>query len=167
MNNKVAAAMNEQIKWEFYSGYMYLSMAAYFDELGLAGFSQWMKNQYEEEIYHALKMFKYVQEAGGRVTLEAIEQPPSEWASALECFEFSLEHEKSVSKRINDLATLAQEEKDHATYIFLQWFISEQVEEEDTFGTVVNKLRLVGDGGGLFMLDRELGARTFVRPADV
>lgn len=166
LNKKVEAAMNEQIKWEFYSGYMYLSMSAYFNELGLSGFATWMQNQYEEEIFHALKMHKYVTEAGGRVKLEAIDQPPHTWDSALDCFEYSLNHERSVTERINNLATLAQEEKDHATYIFLQWFISEQVEEEDTFGDVVNKLRLVGDGGGLFMLDKELGVRTFVRPPD-
>lgn len=165
MNAKVEAAMNEQIKWEFYSGYMYLSMSSYFGDLGLPGFAQWMKNQYEEEVFHALKMMKYVEEAGGRVILEAIDQPQRDWDSALNCFEFSLNHEKSVTERINNLASLAQDERDHATYIFLQWFISEQVEEEDTFGTVVNKLRMVGDGGGLFMLDNELGSRIFARPA--
>lgn len=163
---KVEQAMNEQIKWEFFSGYLYLSMASYFHELGLSGFAAWMEAQYEEEVFHALKMYKYVTEAGGRVLLESIDQPQHEWESPLDCFEFSLNHEKSVTKRINDLATLAQEEKDHATFIFLQWFVTEQVEEEDTFGDVVSKLKLVGDGGGLFMLDRDLGTRVFTRPAE-
>jgi ferritin len=161
---KVEDAMNEQIKWEFYSAYLYLSMASYFQDLGLAGFATWMEAQYEEEIFHARRMFTYVSEAGGRVLLAGIDEPKHDWDSALACFEYSLNHEREVSRRINDLATLAQEEKDHATFIFLQWFISEQVEEEDTFGDVVNKLKLVGDGGGLFMLDRDLGTRVFTPP---
>ncbi|MBU1249437.1 MAG: ferritin [Proteobacteria bacterium] len=165
LSKSIEKAMNEQIKWEFFSGYMYLSMATYFHELGLTGFAIWMENQYEEEVFHALKMYKYVTEAGGRVKMQAIDQPQHDWKSALDCMEYSLKHENMVTKRINDLASLAQDERDHATFIFLQWYVSEQVEEEANFGDVVNKLKLVGDGGGLFMLDRELGARTFVRPA--
>ncbi|MEF2146028.1 MAG: ferritin [Desulfovibrionaceae bacterium] len=164
LSPKMEAAINEQIKWEFFSGYLYLSMSAYFADLGLPGIAKWMEAQYQEEVFHAMKMFRYVNESGGRVTLQSIDQPQHEWKSPLDCFEFSLNHERLVTRRINDLATLAQEEKDHATFIFLQWFISEQVEEEDTFGDVVSKLKLVGDGGGLFMLDRDLGLRVFTPP---
>ncbi len=164
LTKKIENAMNEQIKWEFYSGYLYLSMSSYFHDLGLAGFASWMENQYEEEVFHALKMMKYVNDAGGCVKLQAIDQPQHSWESPLDCFEFSLNHELLVSSKVNALATLAQDEKDHGTFIFLQWFVSEQVEEEQTFGDVVNKLKLVGDGGGLFMLDRDLASRIFTRP---
>lgn len=165
LSKKMEEAINEQIKWEFFSGYLYLSMSAYFSGLGLPGFAKWMEAQYQEEVFHAMKMFRYVLESGGTVGLQAIDQPQHAWKSPLDCFQFSLNHERSVTKRINDLASLAQKEKDHATYIFLQWFVSEQVEEEDTFTDVVGKLKLVGDGGGLFMLDRDLGARVFTPPA--
>jgi len=164
LTEKMESAINEQIKWEFYSAFLYLSMAAYFADLGLPGFATWMEAQYEEEVFHARKMFAYVLESGGKVRLQALDEPQHEWKSPLECFEFSLEHEKHVTERINNLASLAQEEKDHASYIFLQWFVSEQVEEEDSFSDVVGKLKLVGDGGGLFMLDRDLGVRVFTPP---
>ena len=164
LSKNMEAAINEQIKWEFFSGYLYLSMAAYFTDLGLPGFARWMEAQYQEEFFHALKMYKYVLESGGKVLLQAIDEPKHGWKSPLDCFEFSLDHERHVTKRINDLASLAQKEKDHATYIFLQWFVSEQVEEEDNFSGVVGKLKLVGDGGGLFMLDRDLSARVFTPP---
>ncbi len=166
LSPNMEAAINEQIKWEFFSGYLYLSMAAYFADLGLPGFAKWMEAQYQEEVFHALKMYRYVLESGGKIRLQAMDQPEHQWKSPLDCFEFSLNHEKLVTRRINDLADLAQKEKDHATYIFLQWFISEQVEEEDSFSDVVGKLKLVGDGGGLFMLDRDLGARVYTPPAD-
>lgn len=166
LSEKMEQAINEQIKWEFYSAYLYLSMSAYFQDLGLPGFAQWMEAQYQEEVFHAMKMFRYVGEQGGRVRLQSIDQPDHEWASPLACMEFSLNHEREVTRRINELASLAQDERDHATFIFMQWFVSEQVEEEDTFGDVVGKLKLVGDGGGLFMLDRDLGTRVFTPPTN-
>jgi len=123
-----------------------------------------MDVQFQEEQFHARKMFDFVNEKGGRAILQSIEAPPSVWKSPLAAFEFALKHEYQVTKRINDLMTLAQKENDHASAIFLQWFVSEQVEEEASFGDTVNKLKMVGDGGGLFMLDRELAARVFVPP---
>ena len=158
-------AFNEQIKWEFYSAYLYLSMQSYFQDLGLPGFANWMNVQYQEESFHAMKMYNYVLECGDKVQLQAIDAPPHAWKSPLDCFQFALEHEKVVTKRINDLATLAQKENDHASFIFLQWFVTEQVEELASFSDAVAKVKLVGDGGGLFMLDRDLAARVFTPPA--
>ncbi|MDP2848145.1 MAG: ferritin [Humidesulfovibrio sp.] len=165
LSKKMEKAFNDQIKWEYYSAYLYLSLSAYFQNLGLKGFANWMDVQFQEEQFHARKMFDYVNEKGGRVMLQAIEAPGNTWKSPLAAFEFALNHEFVVTKRINDLVTLAQKENDHASAIFLQWFVTEQVEEESNFGDTVNQLKLVGDGGGLFMLDRELAARVFVPPA--
>ncbi len=154
-------ALNEQIKWEFYSAYLYLSMASYFESISLAGFAQWMKAQAVEESIHAMKFYNFVHERGGRVELQGIDQPPTSWESPLDVIEFGLRHEQEVTKKINNLAELAQQEKDHATYIFLQWFITEQVEEEDSFGSLVERIKLVEQApGGLFMIDRELAQRT-------
>jgi len=164
LTKKMEKAFNDQIKWEYYSAYLYLSLSAYFSSLGLTGFANWMDVQFQEEQFHARKMFDYVIEKGGRMTLQGIEAPPSVWKSPLAAFEFALKHEYVVTSRINALIDLAQKEKDHASAIFLQWFVTEQVEEEANFGDTVNKLKLVGDGGGLFMLDRELAARVFVPP---
>lgn len=165
LSKKMEKAFNDQIKWEFYSAYLYLSLASYFQGLGLPGFANWMNIQFQEEQFHAMKMFNYVLEKGGKIQLQAIDAPPHAWKSPLAAFEFALNHEYHVTKRINDLMDLSQKEKDHASGIFLQWFVSEQVEEEANFGDTVNKLKLVGDGGGLFMLDRELAARVFTPPA--
>ncbi|MHC1751787.1 ferritin [Humidesulfovibrio sp.] len=164
ISKKMEKAFNEQIKWEYYSAYLYLSLSSYFTSLGLPGFANWMDVQFQEEQFHARRMFDYVNEKGGRAILQAIDAPPSVWKSPLAAFDFALKHEYVVTKRINDLMTMAQKENDHASAIFLQWFVSEQVEEEASFGDTVNKLKLVGDGSGLFMLDRELAARVFVQP---
>lgn len=157
------AALNTQINKELYSSYLYLSMAAYFDSVDLEGCSNWMKAQTQEEIIHAMKMFDYVNECGGKVVLEAIDKPRVEWDSPLEAFQQAYEHEQYVTSLINELMNVAQEEKDHATQIFLQWFISEQVEEEASANGVVQKIKLAGEGG-LFLVDRELGQRTMPIP---
>ena len=166
ISQKMQDAINDQITWEFYSGYIYLSMSAWFDSQGLPGFAKWMMAQYKEEIFHGMKMLDYVGEAGGTVELGAIDKPRKEWSSPLEAFEEALEHERGVTARINNLANIAMDERDHATGIFLQWFISEQVEEEASVGEIVDKLKLVGDGGALFMLDRDMAARVFTEPAE-
>ncbi|MGE4552055.1 MAG: ferritin [Desulfovibrionaceae bacterium] len=158
------AAFNEQIKWEFYSAYLYLSMQSYYQDLGLPGFANWMNVQYQEETMHAMKMYDYVLECGGKVQLQAIDAPPFAWKSPLDCFQSALEHEKVVTKRINDLTSLAQKENDHASFIFLQWYVTEQVEELSNFSEAVSKVKLVGDGGGLFMLDRDLATRVYTPP---
>ncbi len=162
MTQRMIDALNDQIKWEFYSSYLYLSMSAYFSDLGMSGFANWMWTQSREEVYHGMKFFKFVNERGGRVKLMPIDQPTHTWESPLHVFEDALAHERVVTQRINDLANLAIEDKDHATNIFLQWFITEQVEEEDSFNELLGKLKLIdGRGEGLFMIDKDLGARVY------
>ena len=160
LKESIEKALNKQINWELYSAYLYLSMAAYFDSINLKGFSHWMRMQFQEELNHAMKLFDYVSERGGRVVLEAIEKPPSEWKSPLDAFEAVYNHEVKVTGLINELVELALKERDHATYNMLQWFVNEQVEEEASADEIVQKLRLVGDEGrAIFMIDRELAQR--------
>jgi len=161
--NKMTDAFNEQIKNEFYSAYMYLAMSAYFSDLGLPGFANWLRIQAKEEVTHATKMYDYVLTRGEKVILKTIDAPPATWESPLAVMEAGLEHEKFVTRCLNELTDLAVQEKDHASQIFLSWYITEQVEEEQSFGDIVSALRLIkGEGQGLLMMDRELGARTFV-----
>ncbi len=164
-NTKMLDELNEQIKHEYYSSYLYLSMSAYCAGAGFNGFAHWLRVQADEELLHGNKIYDYILTRSGTITLAAIPAPPHTWKSPLEVFEASLEHEKFVTSRFNDMADLAIKSKDHATNIFLQWFINEQVEEEDNFTTIINNLKLVkGDGRGLLLLDRELGARPAAAP---
>ena len=166
LNQRMEDALNEQHNAELYSGYLYLAMSAWFQSINLSGFAAWMRVQAQEELVHAMKFYDYINERGGRVTLKTIDGPPSEWDSPLAAFEGAYAHEQKVTGMINGLVDLAREEHDHATEIFLQWFVSEQVEEEDSANEVVQKIKLMGEAsGGLFMLDRELGQRTFTSPA--
>ncbi len=166
LSERMEKALNDQINAEFYSAYLYLAMAAYFESMNLNGFGNWMRVQAQEELTHAMKFYDYVYERGGRVVLAAVDAPPKEWESPLAAFEGAYAHECKVSAMINDLVNIAIEEKDHATNNFLQWFVSEQVEEEASADDVVQKLKLIGDhGNGIFMLDRELGQRVFSAPA--
>ncbi|WP_202318950.1 ferritin [Archaeoglobus neptunius] len=167
ISEKMVEALNRQINAEIYSAYLYLSMAAYFESVGLKGFANWMRVQWQEELAHAMKIYDYVAERGGRVRLYAIEEPPSEWNSPLDAFEHVYQHEVKVTGMINELAELAISEKDYATYNMLQWFIAEQVEEEASASEIVEKLRLIGsDGRGLLMMDSELGQRQFTPPQE-
>ena len=160
ISEKMAKALNNHLNKEFYSAYLYLAMAAYFDEQGLTGFSHWMKAQSNEEYQHALEFYNYIDSVGARVVLEAIEKPKTEWNSSLEVFQDALEHELLVTKLINDLAALAKEENDFATANFINLFVNEQVEEVANVKAIVEKFKLIGeDKGGLFMLDHELGSR--------
>lgn len=160
INKNVEKALNDQVNAEMYSSYLYLSMSAYFESIDLPGFAQWMKAQAQEEMLHTMKMYDYIIERGGRMVFGAIEAPPAEWDSALDAFGCTLKHEQLVTGLINSLVDVAIAEKDHASNIFLQWFVSEQVEEESTVGSVLQHLKMVGDHGqGLFMMDRELGTR--------
>jgi ferritin len=166
LKKKMLKALNRQINAEMYSGYLYLSMESYFQSVSLSGFATWMRSQVQEELFHGMKFYDYVNERGGRVTLDTIARPDSDWKSPLAAFEHILKHEEMVTVMINELMDLATAEQDHATKIFLQWFVSEQVEEEATVGEVVNKLRLTrDDSSGLFFLDAEMGKREFVLPA--
>ena len=167
LNETMEKAINDQLNAEMYSAYLYLSMSAYFESTGLKGFSGWMKAQAQEEMLHAMKFYDFINERGGRVMLKAIEAPPTEWDSPLDVFKAVYSHEQKVTGLINALVEIAAENRDHATSIFLQWFVSEQVEEEDSANEVVQKIELIGDAsGGIFMLDRELGQRTFTMPSE-
>ena len=153
-------ALNVQINKEIYSAYLYMSMSAYSEYTGLSGVANWFMVQYEEEMEHAMKIYRYIQEQGEHVKLTAIDAPATEFESPVDMFEKTLEHEKFVTKSINDLVDLAVKENDHATQIFLQWFVTEQVEEEASANEILSKLNLVGTKGkGLYMLDRELAQR--------
>ena len=156
----VQEAMNNQINAELYSAYIYLSMTAHFEKENLPGMAHWMKLQAEEEVEHAMKFFNYIHERGGSVTLKTIDQPPVEWGTPLEIFEAALAHEKKVTAMINNIYEIALEEKDYPSQIMLQWFIEEQVEEEENSGNVVDMLGMAGDNvATLFMIDKRLGAR--------
>ncbi|WP_031481638.1 ferritin [Maridesulfovibrio frigidus] len=167
MSNKVLEkALNEHLNAEMYSAYLYLSMSAYFSDTGLSGFANWMRVQAKEEQFHAMKFYDYINERGGKVLLTAIEAPQQDWASPLEAVEAVLEHEKKVTALINGLVDLAIDERDHASNIFLQWFVTEQVEEEDNVNAILDKLKLAGaEGNGMFMLDKDLATRVFTAPA--
>lgn len=161
IKKSVEEAINKQINAEFYSGYMYLSMAAYFESINLSGFANWMHVQALEEQDHGMKFYRYLEERGGRNRLLPIEEPPFEWNSPLDVFEKALEHEKKVTGMINDLVELARSEKDYPTENLLQWFVDEQVEEEATADEIVEKLKMVKDHPhALLMLDRDLGGRS-------
>lgn len=165
LNEKVEKALNDQVNAEMYSAYLYLAMSAYFDSIDLPGFAKWMKMQAQEEMIHAMKMYEYVIERGGRMILGAIDAPPTEWDGPLAAFESTLAHEQKVTGLINSLVDIAISESDHATNIFLQWFVSEQVEEEANVTAVVQQLKMLGgQGHGLFMMDRELGSRPAPTP---
>jgi len=166
MNKKMEEAINRQINAEVYSAYLYFSMEAYFESTGLKGFANWMRVQSLEELFHASKFYDYVNARGGRVTLTAIEGPPVEWKSPLEVFEEAYKHEIKVTGLINNLTTLAQEEKDHASHSMLGWFVNEQVEEEANASQIAMELKLIGDDKkALLMIDRELAARVYTPPA--
>lgn len=160
MNSKIESAFNEQLNAELFSSYLYLSMAAYFESQNLKGMAGWMRIQAIEEHMHAMRFFDFINECGGRVTLAKIKEPKTEWSSPLDVFEDTCDHERKVTGLINDLADLSLREKDHAASTFLQWFITEQVEEEATAQEIRGKLKLIGDNPvAVFMIDRELGQR--------
>jgi len=161
LTENMQKALNGQLNAELYSSYLYLSMNAYFKSVNLDGFANWMHYQAQEELEHSLKFYDFILQRAGTVQLQQIDAPPSEWSSPLAVFEATLEHEQKVTGLINGLVDVAHEERDHATNIFLQWFVSEQVEEEESVGGVLEQLKLMGDAsGGLFMIDRELAKRS-------
>ena len=163
INEKMTDVLNKQINNEIYSAYLYMSMSAHSTHIGLKGFANWFMVQYQEEMVHAMKLYDYINSQGGKVRLQSLDQPPSEFDSPLDMFEKTLTHEQFITKCINDLVDLAMAEKDHATNIFLQWFVTEQIEEEGNDNDIISKLkRIGGDGNALFMIDKELATRVFV-----
>jgi ferritin len=165
LSDKMQAAFDEQINKEFYSAHIYLAMSAYFESVDLPGAANWMVVQFQEEELHAMKMFHYVHERDGQVSLGAIEAPPLSYDSPQAAFETVLAHERVVTGRIHALVDTAVEEKDRASESFLKWFVDEQVEEEATADGIIKKLKMVGGTGmGLFMVDQELATRVFTPP---
>ena len=160
MDEKLVKQLNKQIAEEINSAYLYLAMAADFEDKNLSGMAGWMYSQYHEEMEHAQKIYKYLIERGEKVVLEAIEKPQGSWDTPLSVFEASLKHEKYITGCIDSLYKLAVEVDDVASQIFLQWFITEQVEEESSVEEVLAKFKMVGNNpNGLYLLDKELGAR--------
>ena len=165
INEKLEAAFNDQINKELYSEYLYLAMKVYFQEQNLQGFVNWFNVQVQEEHAHAMGLFDYLDERGGKIVLEAIDKPEVKGKTILEIFEQVLEHEEYVTSRINHLADVADEVKDRAALNFLNWYIKEQVEEEANVGGLLATLKLIGDDKkALLMLDKDLATRTFVQP---
>jgi ferritin len=160
LSKTVQDAINQQIKHEFYSSFLYLSMSAYFESVNLPGFAHWMRVQSQEEHEHAMKFFDFVNDRGGSVELQAIDQPPGEFQSPLDVFQQALDHERQVSSLIHQLYKLALKENDYPTQAHLQWFITEQVEEEKNASQIAEQLKMTGgQSAALLMLDRELAAR--------
>ncbi|TLM67153.1 MAG: ferritin [Deltaproteobacteria bacterium] len=164
-SKKLLDAMNEQMKNEFASAYLYLAMAGYFQSEDLPGIANWMRVQALEELTHGEKFFHFICDAAGRTDIRAIEGPQNSYKSPLDCFKAGLKHENFVTDSINNLVNLARKDNNHAAEIFLQWFVTEQVEEEANFSLIVKKLERIGnDGNGLLRLDEELAQRVFVPP---
>ncbi|MDI3504440.1 MAG: ferritin [Candidatus Cloacimonadota bacterium] len=162
ISKKMITAINAQINKEFYSEYLYLSMQAWFADQNLEGMAKWMDAQGKEERLHVMKFFNYLIDRGAKVKLTAIDAPPVDFDNPLKVFNMALDHEKLITKSIDELMDLAIKDKDHATRSFLQWFVDEQVEEEASMDRIVNMLKMVGgDGQGIMMIDRELGQRIF------
>jgi ferritin len=165
MDEKMVEALNSQLNAEMYSAYLYLSMGTYFEDLDLSGFANWMRVQAQEEMTHAMKIHDFIIQRGNRVTLTRIEAPPTEWKSPVNAFEHVYEHEQKVTGLINQLVNLALSLGDHATNNFLQWFVAEQVEEEESSSGVLKKVKMANDSlSALLMLDNELAQRIFTPP---
>ncbi len=161
ISERMQESLNEQIKHELESAYLYLAMVAYFDAESLDGMANWMRIQTQEELGHATRFFNHIAERDGRIELRALSKPQKEWDSPLAAFQAAYEHEQFITGKINELTKIATEENDNAAKIMLQWFVTEQVEEESSTRKVVELLQRVGDSGdGLIMIDRELGQRT-------
>lgn len=160
LSKKMQDALNDQIREELASAYIYLGMAAYCESINLQGFAHWMQRQSNEEMAHAMKFYGFIHDRGGRVILQALEEPAAEYAGPIAVFEKTLAHEQYITGRIHNLYSLAVEEKDYASLGILQWFVDEQVEEEQTATEILELLKMVGDKGqGLVMLDRQLASR--------
>ncbi len=165
LSKKIEKALNEQINAEFYSAYLYLAMSAWAENQNLKGFANWLRVQYQEETFHALKFFDYVLERGGTVELKKIEKPENNWHDIIDVFEHVYKHEQHVTSLIHDLVALSNEEKDYATSNMLQWFVDEQVEEEASALEILDQLKMFeGKGAPLFFIDKELKQRVFTPP---
>ena len=166
LNKKIEEALNAQINAEMWSAYLYLSMAAFCHTNGNPGMGHWFEVQFQEEQDHAKILFNYVIQRNGKVELKSIKEVPTTWESVLDVFESTLKHEQTVTALINNLFALTTQENDYATQSMLKWFIDEQVEEEENATNIIDNLKMIKDNGyGLYMLDKELGARTYTQAA--
>lgn len=166
INEKVGNILNEQVNKEFYSAYLYLSMSAYFSDLGLLGFANWMRVQAQEESAHASLIYDFLVDRGEKVILKAIDTPKNTWGGPLEVMEDVLKHEIYVTSLINNVVNVAEGVKDRATMSYMNWFVDEQVEEESNSQDIISKLKLIGDDkSALYLLDKDLAARVFVQPS--
>ncbi len=162
ISEKISKSLNEQLNREFYSGYIYLGMSAFASKLGFNGCAKWFNMQYQEEMVHAMKLFKYLEDQGSDIELKDIKAPKIKAKTIVEAFEDSLKHEQMMTEALNELSDMTMKEKDHATYNLLQWYVTEQVEEEASFKEIIDNMKMVGDNGfGLYTLDKELGTRVF------
>lgn len=165
INEKVGKVLNDQVNKELYSSYLYLSMSAYFSDLGLLGFANWMRIQAQEELAHAMLIYDFLIDRGEKVILASVDTPPNTWNSTLDVMEEVLKHEVYVTGLINNIVTVAEEIKDRATMSYMNWFVDEQVEEEANAQDIISKLKLIGDDkSALYLLDKDLSARVFVQP---
>lgn len=165
LSKKMYDALNKQMNHETYSAYLYLSMSSYAGYIGLKGAANWFMVQHLEETVHAMKFFNFINSRGEHANLGAIAGPPTEFKNLLDMMEKTLTHEQFITSSINELTDLALTEKDHATHIFLQWYVTEQIEEEENDRDLIGKLKLIGDNGqGILMLDAEMATRVFVPP---
>lgn len=167
LSKNLLEKLNDQVNYEFYSSYTYLAMSAYCESIDLNGFANFFRIQAQEEVSHAIKLYDYILQKGGDVTLEAISRPESNYKDAVDVFEKGLAHERIVTKRIYDLVDVATEEKEHSTLSLLRWFVDEQVEEEDNFNTLLKKVkRSIDNPASLYMIDDELAQRVYTPPSD-
>jgi len=167
LSSNMEKALNEQINRELYSAYLYMAMSSHASSIGLKGFANWFMVQYHEEMFHTMKIYEYIGMQGGKALVNSMPAPPADFASPLEMFTRTLEHEQFITRSINDLMELAISEKDHATQIFLQWYVTEQVEEENNDNEIIAQLKLIKDNPqGLMMLDRELAGRVTTVPTE-
>ena len=167
ISDKMTQALNEQVNREMYSAFLYMAMSAHCNQEGLKGFANWFMVQYHEEMLHAMKFYEYIQRQGAQVKLATIKEPPATFESPLDMFTKTLAHEQYITQSINDLMELAIAEKDHASQIFLEWYVTEQVEEEENDNDMIAQLKLIKDNPqGLMMLDRELAGRMATVPTD-
>ncbi len=165
ISKELQEALIEQLNKEYHSAYLYLGMSAYCSKEGFNGASNWFLIQYQEEVAHGMKLFKYLEDQDVEIKLPQIDAVEVEYKSLLDVFKKSLAHEQKMSKNLNNLSDLAMKEKDHATYNLLQWYVTEQVEEEATVSEIIDHIKLVGDNGyGLYTIDKELGGRSYVDP---
>ncbi len=165
MKKNLVDEINKQITYEFFSAQLYLAMGSYCKEHGFDGFESWFMTQYQEEHFHAMKFYRYMHERGAEVIIKGFEDPKIDYTSLANVFEYGIEHESFVTSRINLLMDIATQNKDYAAIQFLQWFINEQVEEEDSFRSMLQKIKMVGEvGEGIYHLDKEAALRVFTPP---